>query len=107
MAIFKISEQIKEYNLEDFISKLRNVYIFGTGIGGTEIFNCLSSHGVIVKAFLDFELYRGCQKHGLDILLPLKEDCKIKKENCTIIIAIFNREVDISNLINSLREAGF
>jgi len=80
-----------------------SIFVYGTGSVGNDVWKLLNAKGFALKGFMD---HRGTQSNlvGTNIYLP--QDERISKEerkNSSVIIAIHNRDANISLILENLR----
>jgi FkbM family methyltransferase len=84
------------------------VVLYGAGRVGQDVFRVLNGAGVPIVCFLDRSAASGDELLGLPVFRP--QSCPLSagdRRRLPLVLTIFNRDVDIPALTQTLRELGF
>ncbi|MDR0620208.1 MAG: FkbM family methyltransferase [Bacteroidales bacterium] len=81
-----------------------NIYLYGAGNIGKRIYDIYKKRGIEIVAFLDANI-KNSAIDNKKILDPFA--CLVDTKDSTVIVSIFNRDVDFLALKNKLYEVGF
>lgn len=90
----------------DWKSGNKRFFIYGTGSVARDVFSVLTNAGIRVVGFIDHRVTNQQTPLPVPVYFPDSSDL-LNKENLFVILAIHNREVDISVLLQRLRSFGY
>ncbi len=82
------------------------VILYGAGNIGREVHAILTQHGWRVRCFLDRNAQPGAHWQGVPVLHPDNDVLTAEEHGWPVIIAIFNRDVDIPAVADTLTKLG-
>jgi FkbM family methyltransferase len=85
----------------------RTVILYGAGNIGHEVYAILTQRGWRVRCFLDQNAKPGAHWQGVPVLLPNNDVLTPAEHDLPVIIAIFNRDVNIPLVAQNLTELGY
>lgn len=93
----------------DGMSKVSKVVIYGAGNTGKDVLKLLKKNsGYDVIAFLDRNASAGATIDGVPVFNPEENSISnVAKNECLVIVAVFNRDVNLTPIINFLKSKGF
>jgi FkbM family methyltransferase len=108
LDISKINEIVDSAIASPFYQNCNPIMIYGAGNIGKDVYRVLDRHGVRVAGFLDQKAVSGQQWNGTPVYLPDQDGLdESQRQQTAVIIAIHNREVNISPIIHWLKEQGY
>jgi len=91
------------------IERFSKIIIYGAGNTGKEVLRVLKkSSRFEIISFIDLRVSKGFSINGFPVLHPEENSISdsIKKE-CLVVIAVFNRDIDLSPIVTLLKRQGF
>jgi len=98
----------KNSNSSFLVEDQSSVIIYGAGNVGQYVYRFLRNRGIPVHCFLDRKAQPGDQLHGVPILPPVEYSIsRHDRESLRVIVAVFNRDSEILQIIETLERAGY
>jgi FkbM family methyltransferase len=101
-------QKLFQFQKNHFIERASTFAIYGAGNFGKELFNFVQSKGFTILAFLDRKAIPNQIWKDTPVLLPDSQELtEAQRKNCTVLIAVHNRDVDLLPIISYLKILGF
>jgi FkbM family methyltransferase len=98
-----------EYHSRDTLTEETRFFaIYGAGNAGKDLFQALLLRDIAVQCFLDQRAKPGEHWRGVPIYPPDAQELLAgRPEDCCVLVAIFNRGVEIPPIVRNLRALGY
>ena len=87
--------------------KSQTVALYGAGNTGRDVMQLLSHEGMNVGFFMDANAPLGGYLSGIPVYAPENVPLDVRRAEIPVVVSIFNRDVDVAEIMASLRSRGW